>query len=173
MKLKPYLLPTAAALALLVPTALPAGPPQTGAKSPAKLSAEAQAKAKTLYMRDCALCHGDHGDGKTDLAKDMQLTMIDWTAPEALAHHPDQELFDIIRKGKDKMPPEEPARAKDEEVWILVTYIRGLARPGGGPGQPAAPPTTGTTPPASTSPSAPQQAAPAGPASAAGSAPSN
>ena len=108
---------------------------------------DAQARAKKLYARDCALCHGDSGDGKTDLAKDMQLTMIDWTDPKTLANRQDQELFKIIRDGKDKMPAEDPGRAKDDEVRNLVVYIRSL-----GKAEPAAPapvtPTTATTTPA-------------------------
>jgi mono/diheme cytochrome c family protein len=79
------------------------------------------------------LCHGDNGNGKTDLAKDMELTVPDWTDPKALATTPDQALFSAIRMGKDKMPPEDESRAKDDEVWNLVIYIRGLSK-----GQPAA-----------------------------------
>ena len=53
-----------------------------------KVTAESQAKAKKLYAMDCALCHGASGDGKTDLAKDMQLTMIDWTDSKIAGQHP-------------------------------------------------------------------------------------
>jgi mono/diheme cytochrome c family protein len=102
--------------------------------NPVKSTAVSREKAKKMYAVDCAVCHGDTGDGKTDLAKDMALTMPDWTDPKALASKSDQELFDVIRKGKDKMPPEDPGRAKDSEVWGMVTYIRGFSK-----GQPAVP----------------------------------
>ena len=82
----------------------------------------------------CALCHGDNGDGKTDVAKEMGLTLGDWTDPKTLAGKPDQELFNIIRNGKGKMPAEAEGRAKDHEVWNLILYIRGFAK-----AQPAAP----------------------------------
>ena len=62
--------------------------PRSRLKESARSTAESQAKAKKLYAMDCALCHGDDGDGKTDLAKDMQLTMIDWTDPKSLASNP-------------------------------------------------------------------------------------
>jgi len=77
------------------------------------------------------MCHAANGNGKTDLAKDMSLTMADWSDPKVLAGQSDGDLFDIIRKGKGKMPPEETARAKDDDVWNLVIYIRGLAKAGG------------------------------------------
>jgi mono/diheme cytochrome c family protein len=101
---------------------------------------------KEIYGVDCAICHGETGDGKTDLAKDMGLTLGDWTDPKTLAGKPDQELFDAIRNGKGKMPPEAVGRAKDDEVRSLILYIRGLAKP-----QPAAAPAPTDTPaPAST-----------------------
>jgi mono/diheme cytochrome c family protein len=101
-----------------------------GPGNPVKPTAESQAKAKKTYGFDCALCHGENGDGKTDLAKDMQLTMTDLTDPKTLTGKSDADLFDLIRKGKDKMPPEEAARAKDDDVWNLVIYVRGLAKGG-------------------------------------------
>jgi mono/diheme cytochrome c family protein len=110
--------------------ATPAAPAAPGPKNPIKPTAESQAKAKKTYGFDCALCHGEKGDGKTDLAKDMQLTMKDLTDPKSLAGLSDSDLFDLIRKGKDKMPPEEAARAKDDDVWNLVVYVRSLAKGG-------------------------------------------
>ncbi len=101
-----------------------------GQGNPVKPTAESQAKAKKTYSFDCALCHGDNGDGKTDLAQSMQLTMTDLTDPKTLTGKSDADLFDLIRKGKDKMPPEEAARAKDDDVWNLVIYVRGLAKGG-------------------------------------------
>jgi mono/diheme cytochrome c family protein len=102
----------------------------TSARNPVKPTAESQAKAKNLYQIDCAMCHGDNGNGKTDLATSMSLTLNDWTDPKALADRQDGELFSLIRNGKDKMPPEEPARAKDDDIWNLVIYIRGFSKAG-------------------------------------------
>jgi len=58
----------------------------------------------------------------------MSVTLADWTDPKSLSGMSDQQLFDIIRKGKDKMPAEDPGRAKNDEVWGLVTYIRNLSK---------------------------------------------
>lgn len=105
--------------------ATPAAPAST---NPVKPTAASQSKAKKLYAIDCAMCHGDNGNGKSDLATSMQLTLTDWTDPKTLAAKSDKELFDLIRKGKDKMPPEDASRAKDEDVWNIVIYIRGLSK---------------------------------------------
>lgn len=130
--LKPFLLLSAVALYLLAPVAVPFAEAQATAASKVKATAESQAKAKKLYGMDCALCHGATGDGKTDLAKDMQLTMADWTDPKSLSSAVDQELFNVIRNGKGKMPAEEVGRAKDDDVWNVIIYIRKFAQ-----GQPA------------------------------------
>ena len=138
--LKPFLVFSAVILfeiAALTPTStLAAGgtPQEPASTNPVRPTAASQEKAKKMYAMDCAICHGDNGDGKTDLAKDMSLTLLDWTDPKSLGGKSDQELFNQIRKGKDKMPPEDASRAKDAEVWNLVIYIRGMSK-----NQPAAP----------------------------------
>jgi cytochrome c5 len=105
--------------------AAPATPAST---NPVKPTAATQAKAKKFYAIDCSMCHGDNGNGKSDLATSMQLTLTDWTDPKTLAAKSDKELFDMIRAGKDKMPPEDAVRAKDDDVWNLIIYIRGLSK---------------------------------------------
>jgi mono/diheme cytochrome c family protein len=113
--------------------ALAQAPTASAPKSPAKITPETQAKAKKLYAVDCAMCHGDNGNGKTDMASSMGLTLGDWSDSKNLSAKADQELFDAIRKGKDKMPPEAEARATNDEVWNLIHYIRGFSK-----GQPTA-----------------------------------
>jgi cytochrome c5 len=97
-------------------------------QNPVKPTAESQAKAKTVYQIDCAMCHGDNGNGKTDLATSMSLTLSDWTDPKSLAGKPDGEIFKVIRDGKGSMPPEDAGRAKDDTVWNLVIYIRNFSK---------------------------------------------
>ena len=126
----------------------PARPPQE-ANQPAagkKSGGEGMAKAKKVYEMDCALCHGAAGDGKTDLAKDMQLSLMDWSDPKTLAGQSDQNLIDIIRKGKGKMPPEDAARATNDEVKNMVLYIRKFAKDQPASAAPAAAPAPTQTP---------------------------
>ncbi len=104
-------------------------PAQTGSgQNSSKTSGEITAHVKTIYKVDCALCHGEKGDGKTDLATGMGLTLSDFTDPRTLQSKPDDQLFQLIRKGKDKMPPEEEGRAKDAEVRTLIGYIRNMSK---------------------------------------------
>jgi mono/diheme cytochrome c family protein len=141
--LKPIFMFSAAVLfavsAVPASTIAMAATPQQDPTNPAKSTPASQAQAKNIYARDCALCHGEDGSGKTDLAKDMQLVLLDWTDPKSLGNRSDKELFHIIRTGKDKMPAEEDGRAKDTELWNLIIYIRGFAKGQATPAPTAAP----------------------------------
>ena len=118
----------------LAPAQSAAPVPTPSGKNPVKPTAESQAHAKMLFARDCSLCHGDNGNGKTDLAAGMNLTLDDWTNPNTLANKLDSDLFNTIRNGKNQMPPEDVGRATDTEVWNLIIYIRSLSK-----GQPPTP----------------------------------
>lgn len=102
------------------------GPVAASFKNPVTPTAASLAEAKAVYSRDCALCHGDNGNGKSDLATSMQLTMGDWTDAKTLAGRQDGELFNMIRVGDSKMPGEDAGRAKDAVVWNMIYYIRNL-----------------------------------------------
>jgi mono/diheme cytochrome c family protein len=102
-------------------------PPEEAAKvNPVKPSSESLAKGKKLYGYDCAMCHGASGDGKGDMATDMK-NVPDFTKPGALKDRPDGELFYVVRNGKGEMPPEGD-RAKDDDIWNMVNYVRSLAQ---------------------------------------------
>ncbi|WP_446745907.1 c-type cytochrome [Silvibacterium acidisoli] len=73
------------------------------------------------------MCHGANGDGKGDLAADMKLNLRNYRDPAALKGMTDGELFYIIQKGKDQMPPEGD-RAKEEDIWNLVSVIRSFSQ---------------------------------------------
>ena len=111
----------------------------TNKKIPVTPTPESQAHAKALFGYDCVSCHGDKGNGKGDLAKDMGITVPDFTDPATLKNTPDQTLFDTIHDGKGPMP-EEGDRAKTDEIWNLVIYVRSLSQKPAAPGGAAAAP---------------------------------
>ena len=94
--------------------------------NPVKPTEESLAKGKKLYGIDCAMCHGKDGDGKGDMASDMK-NVTDFTNPDALKNRSDGTLFYVIRNGKGEMPPEGD-RAKDDDIWNMVNYIRSLVK---------------------------------------------
>jgi mono/diheme cytochrome c family protein len=94
--------------------------------NPVKPTPESLAQGKKYYGYDCAMCHGNNGDGKGDVAIDEKLAVGDFSDPATLANKTDGELFYIIKNGHDHMPPE-GNRVKPTELWNMVNYIRSLS----------------------------------------------
>lgn len=117
------------ALLLQQPAGGPAAIPADASKmvNPVKPTPESQARAKKQYGYDCAMCHGETGNGKGDVVADLKLTMKDFTDPAALKDLSDGELFYIIKNGKGQMPPEGD-RMKPDEVWNMVILVRSFAK---------------------------------------------
>lgn len=137
--LKTLLLPSSLLLVALFSAAQQEQPPASqpapsqpaasaaGQSNPVKPTPEGLAHAKKIWGYDCALCHGDKGDGKGDVAASMNLTLKDYTKPDSLKDMTDGQMFDIIKNGKGQMPPE-TGRAKPDDIWNLVTLIRNMSK---------------------------------------------
>jgi mono/diheme cytochrome c family protein len=95
--------------------------------NPVKPTAESQAQAKKMYGYDCAVCHGENGNGKGDLAADMKPPLKDYTDPAALKGLSDGEIFYIIKDGKGQMTGE-GARLNTDGVWNMVILVRSFAK---------------------------------------------
>jgi len=95
--------------------------------NPVKSSPEVLAAAKKVFGYDCAMCHGDSGNGKGDLVESMSLKMKDWHDPAVLSGISDGDIYDLIVKGKDKMVGEGD-RLAPAKVWGLVHYVRTFAK---------------------------------------------
>ena len=93
--------------------------------NPVKPTPESIERGKKIYGYDCAQCHSDSGDGKTDAGKKMKIP--DLTDTAVLKDRTDGELFYVIKNGRGEMP-QEGDRVKAEELWDLVNYVRFLAK---------------------------------------------
>jgi mono/diheme cytochrome c family protein len=101
----------------------------TPATNPVKPTPESQARAKSMYAVDCAICHGANGNGKGELVSDMQLKMKDFTDSAVLKDKSDGDIFTVIKAGDDKLKmPAEGPRAKDAEMWNMVILLRSFAK---------------------------------------------
>ena len=107
------------------PSTIPAGAAQ--ATNPVKPTPESLARAKKMYGYDCAMCHGENGNGKGDLVADMKLVLKDYSDPAALKDLSDGEIFYIIKNGKGQMSGEGD-RAKPDDLWNIVILLRSFAR---------------------------------------------
>jgi mono/diheme cytochrome c family protein len=93
--------------------------------NPVKATPESIAAGKKIFGYDCALCHGDTGNGKGDATKEMKIP--DLTDPATLKDRTDGELFYRIKTGHGDMPLEGD-RVKPEQLWDMINYVRSLAK---------------------------------------------
>jgi mono/diheme cytochrome c family protein len=118
--------PPAGAATAAAPHPAPISAEDKARKNPVKFTEVSVARGKKIYATQCALCHGDKGDGKGELATDMKLTLPDFTKPDTLKDRTDGEIFTIIGAGQDPMPPQ-AGRMTDERRWNLVNYLRAVS----------------------------------------------
>ena len=95
-------------------------------KNPIKFTEVSVTRGKKIFGTQCALCHGDKGDGKGDVAADMKLTVPNFTQADTLKDRTDGELFAIIGTGTNTMPAQ-GGRLSDDHRWNLVNYMRSLS----------------------------------------------
>lgn len=93
------------------------------AGSPAATSTPDQfAATRQIYAKDCAVCHGDTGEGKTATVEGKRIKAPSLRSGHAL-NHPDEDFVKQIKKGGDGMPAFETKRSQ-AEIDELVRFIR-------------------------------------------------
>ncbi|HEX6383255.1 MAG TPA: cytochrome c [Anaerolineae bacterium] len=82
------------------------------------------AQGRQVYLRTCAECHGQNGEG---YANEQAAPALD--ASEHAWHHPDQQIRDWIVNGKLGLGAEMPAlgdQLTNAEVEAVITYLHTL-----------------------------------------------
>ena len=102
-------------------------------ENPLAGNAEAIARGKDLFEENCAMCHGDNGEG------DIGPSVIDDVFLYVKGDLPDKNYYEIILNGTDEgmvvegrtakggMPPFGDELQKDE-IWSVVSFIRSLQK---------------------------------------------
>jgi mono/diheme cytochrome c family protein len=78
--------------------------------------------AAEIYKKKCAACHGLSGAGDTMIGKNQKIRSLRSSEVQKLS---DDQLFNSISKGGDKMPAYDRKLSKDQ-IRDLVRYIRVL-----------------------------------------------
>jgi mono/diheme cytochrome c family protein len=102
-------------------------PEDAARKNPVPVTPEGLAEARSFYKYQCAMCHGENGDGKGDLADVMKLKLNNWRDASSLAGKTDGELYFILTKGKGQMLGNGD-RTKEDMRWKLVNLVRSFAK---------------------------------------------
>ncbi len=84
----------------------------------------ARADAATdIYKSRCSPCHGVKGAGDTMIGKNLNLRPL---GSHAVQDQSDEQIFAIIRYGKNKRMPAFDNKLSHDQIRDLVKYIRSL-----------------------------------------------
>jgi mono/diheme cytochrome c family protein len=98
----------------------------------APLSTGGASQGRILYESHCAVCHGRAGKGDGPGALVLRQPIRDFSNPAAMREVSDPFLFEIIKKGSSQFGrsnamPSWGMKLSDEEIRVVVGYIRSLA----------------------------------------------
>ena len=95
-------------------------------KNPVKPDEESWQEGKTLYASQCAMCHGEKGDGQGEVGRMLSSKVADLSAPKTLREISDGALFAMVTRGLREMPGLEN-RLSDSQKWHVINYLRTLS----------------------------------------------
>jgi mono/diheme cytochrome c family protein len=84
----------------------------------------AEAPGEAVFKKNCVMCHGADGTGKTKMG--LKLGAADLTTND-IQSLSDEALAQSIRNGKGKMPPFEKTLTADE-ITQVIQYVRTLRK---------------------------------------------
>jgi mono/diheme cytochrome c family protein len=94
-------------------------------QNPVAASAASLARGKTIYVKECAACHGTSGKGDGPQAATLTPKPRDVSVPE-IQKQSDGSLFWKFTTGKAPMPAYD--KLAEEDRWSLINYMRSLKK---------------------------------------------
>ncbi|MGZ5242574.1 MAG: c-type cytochrome [Bacteroidia bacterium] len=94
-------------------------------KNPTKGTKEELAMGKSLFNKHCKSCHGATGKGDGPKSKELDTKTGSFADP-SFQKQTDGEIFYKTKEGKDDMPSFKKKIANDEDIWVMVNYMRTL-----------------------------------------------
>lgn len=94
-------------------------------KNPVKADAASIKDGKDIWNKHCASCHGKTGKGDGTKAAQLETALSDFTTDE-VQKQSDGEMFYKSWEGRDEMPTFKKKIGVEEDVWMVINYIRTL-----------------------------------------------
>ncbi len=95
-------------------------------KNPTQATAEDIKAGKALFAQHCKSCHGATGKGDGPKAGELDTPSGDFTTKQFQAQT-DGSIFYKTKEGRVDMPSFKKKISEDEDIWLMVDYIRTLA----------------------------------------------
>ncbi len=102
-------------------------------ENPIPPDAESLAIGQRVYNVNCAVCHGDQGNGDGPMA--AQFTTYQANPPavltaDRLQQVPDSHFYNVTTNGLGQFMPAFGNLIPGDEIWNLINYVRELQRAG-------------------------------------------
>ncbi|MBT8335027.1 MAG: c-type cytochrome [Gemmatimonadetes bacterium] len=116
-------------------TANPADVLLASLENPVAADAESLARGEELYIRNCAVCHGEAGLGAEAYILEKWPALAAYNlALDPVAGYPDGYLYGMIRVGRGMMP-QYGHQITHFDRWNIVNYVRTLQGSAAGAGE--------------------------------------
>jgi mono/diheme cytochrome c family protein len=92
-------------------------------KNPVEATQDSIAKGQSIYKKNCQMCHGEKGTGDGPAARNLKKKPFNFTQKAELEKLTDEEMFKVISKGEDPMPPFE-RKLSETDRWHVINFIR-------------------------------------------------
>jgi len=89
-------------------------------------SPEARARGRALFVSDCALCHGERGDGRGPRSIGFSKPPANFMDPAWRRGATPRRVFFAIREGVRGTPMPSWKWLSEGETWDLVAYVLSL-----------------------------------------------
>lgn len=128
--LEPMVLAIAAA-AMMCAVDVHAADPAKSLKNPVPSTSDSVARGEATFQKHCAFCHGPDARGGATVLKGgvRPPSLVDnqWTHGSS-----DGEIYAVIHDGggTGSLMKSFKEKVTDREIWDIVNYLRGLAKPG-------------------------------------------
>lgn len=101
--------------------------PDPARDAPAVIPAPQEHPGQRTFRQYCAPCHGVRGRGDGPAAVAFHPPPADYTDPDGLPKMTDEQVMEVITKGRGSMPAW-GAILKPEQLVPLLAYLRELSR---------------------------------------------
>jgi mono/diheme cytochrome c family protein len=91
-------------------------------KNPVEATQDSIAKGQSIYKKNCQMCHGEKGRGDGPAARNLKEKPFDFTQKAKMEKLTDEEMFKVISKGEDPMPPFE-RKLSETDRWHVINFI--------------------------------------------------
>jgi high-affinity iron transporter len=92
-------------------------------------SREAHEKGRELFMRNCAICHGNNGAGDGPRSEGMIPRPRDLTSPPWSDRASAPRIYHAIHDGVAGTAMPSWKTLDNDQIWNLVAYVHSLSSP--------------------------------------------